>query len=177
MKKAIFTLDGFVPAYIGYTDGKMWNGWATPYFTKEEAIRLMTDYNSDTESPMFYNEEHDTFYHFGTDSYSGEMWRGENYETDEGIKHLYGIGAYCWVWDAINKGDIRCVAQQVEEFIFYYDTYHYWDEYDNRREEVVTNIINQLQDFNMLKEIITIMHNDNLSSETMYKTIGGILRL
>ena len=36
MYKTIFTVDGFVPAYIGFTEGNLWNGWATPYFSTKE---------------------------------------------------------------------------------------------------------------------------------------------
>ena len=177
MKKAVFTIDGFAEAYIGYTKGDHWNGWATPHFEKSDALRVMDDYNKNTESPMFYNEEFDTFYHFGTDSYEGAMWKGADYQTEEGIKHLYDIGAYCWVWDAVNDNDRRYIAQQVEEFIFYYDTYTYWDEYDDRREETVAKITEQLKDFDVLKQTIIVMFNEDLSSETKYKTLGGILNV
>ena len=41
MRKSVFTVDGFADAYIGYTRGDRWNGWAAPYFEREEAIRVM----------------------------------------------------------------------------------------------------------------------------------------
>lgn len=171
MHRTIFTIDGFAPAYIGYTDGSRWNGWATPYFEKAEALAVMADYNKGTETPMFYNEEYDTFYHFGNDSYDGEMWKGADYNTKDGIKHLYGIGAYCWVWDAVNDGDRRYLAQEVEEFIFYHDTYNYMDENDNRREEVVNTIIQQLQDLNTFHQVICIMRDKELTAETRFNKL------
>lgn len=36
MKKALFQIENS-PMYMGYTDGTRWNGWATPFFTLEEA--------------------------------------------------------------------------------------------------------------------------------------------
>lgn len=177
MYKTIFTIDGIAPAYIGYTSGRLWNGWATPHFKKSEALRVMEDYNKNTESPIFYNEEYDTFYHFGTDNYSGEMWKGEKCQTEDGIKILYGIGAYCWVWDAVNDGDRRYLAQQVEEFIYYHDTYHYWDEYDTRREQVVNSIAEQFQDLNTFHKAICIMRNEELTEDARFEKLGGVLNV
>ena len=177
MNKTIFTIDGIAPAYIGYTDGDRWNGWATPYFEKEEAFRVMEDYNKNTEIPIFYNEQYDTFYHFGTDNYSGEMWKGEDHKTEDGIKHLYSIGAYCWVWDDVNDGDRRYLAQEVEEFIFYHDTYNYWDEYDDKREEVVTKIIEQFKVLDTFHKAICIMRNEDLTEDDRFEKLGEILEL
>ena len=177
MHKTIFTIDGFAPAYIGYTDGDRWNGWATPYFEKSEAIRVMEDYNKNTESPIFYNEEYDTFYHFGTDNYSGEMWKGERYQTEEGIKILYGIGAYCWIWDDVNDGDRRYLAQQVEEFIFYHDTYNYRDEYGIEREQTVESIVEQFKDLNTFYKAINIMRDEDMEAKARFEELGRILKL
>lgn len=176
-RKAVFTIDGFAEAYIGYMGKSRWNGWAIPYFEKEEAIRVMKDYNKNSDSPMYYNEGKDKFYHFGTDSYSGETWRGEDMQTEDGIKHLYGIGAGSWIWDDTNKSDILSIAQQVEEFIYYHDTYNYWDEYDIRREETVAKINEQLQDFNILKEVMITLYNEDLKAEQKFEALGKELKL
>jgi hypothetical protein len=177
MQRTIFTIDGVVPAYIGYTDGDTWNGWATPYFEKDQAMRLMEDYNKNTESPMFYNEEFDTFYHFGTDGYSGEMWKGEKHQTAEGIKTLYGIGAYCWIWDAVNTKDLRYIAQEIEEFIFYHETYKYMDEDDLKRDGAVDTIIEQFKSLEVLYEAINVMRNEELKADERFEKLGGILKL
>ena len=176
MHKTIFTIDGIVPAYIGYTDGTLWNGWATPYFEKSEALRVMEEYNKNTESPIFYNEEYDTFYHFGTDSYSGEMWKGEKCQTEEGIKVLYGIGAYCWVWDSVNDGDRRYIAQETEEFIFYHDTSQYMDEYDLEREQTVESLIEQFTDLAVLVQVMNILRDEDLEADARFEALGGILK-
>lgn len=176
MHKKLFTIDGFKYAYIGYTDGSRWNGWATPYFEKEEAMEVMKGYNECAESPMFYNEEYDTFYHFGTEGNSGEMWRGEKCKTAEGIKTLYGIGAYSWVWDDTNESDILHIAQQIEDFIFEFDTYEARDQYDNR-EDMVEAIKNQLKDLETLKQVIIIFYDEDLTEEAKFEKLGGILNV
>lgn len=177
MYKTIFTIDGFAPAYIGYTDGDLWNGWATPYFTFEEARKVQADCNKDTEHPMFYDKEKDEFRKRYEDYEEPDVWKGENIQTEDGIKHLYGIGAYSWVWDAVNDGDRRYMAQQVEEFIYFHDTYNYWDEYDNRREEVVNKIIEQFKDINTFHKVICIMRNEKLSAEATMEQLGGTLNV
>lgn len=177
MYKTIFTIDGFVPAYIGFTDGYLWNGWATPYFEVTEALQVMADYNKDTGNPMWYDEITDTFRIAETEYTSEGNWKGEDFQTEEGIKHLYGIGAYCWVWDAVNDGDRRYLAQQVEEFIYYHDTYNYWDEYDSRRDEAVEAIIEQFKNLDTFYKTICIMRNEDITAEARFEQLGGILKL
>ena len=102
MYRTIFTIDCFIPAYIGYTSGRLWNGWGTPFFEIAEALQVMADYNKNTDRPMQYDEETDSFRVAETEYTDEEVWKGKNYNTEDGIKHLYGIGAYCWIWDAVN---------------------------------------------------------------------------
>ena len=177
MHKTIFTIDGFAPAYIGYTSGRLWNGWATPYFEIAEALQVMNDYNNNTDRPMWYDEETDSFRIAETEYTDAEIWKGTNIQTDEGIKHLYGIGAYSWVWDAVNDGDRRYLAQQVEEFIFYHDTYNYMDEYDLKREEMVNTIAEQFQNLNTFHRIICVMRNEELDTKSIFEALGKELSL
>lgn len=177
MHKTVFTIDGFNGAFIGYTDNSRWNGWATPYFEKAEALEVMKEYNECAESPIFYNEEYDTFYHFGTDSFSGEMWRGENYATDDGIRHLYSIGAYSWIWDDADKDFISIIAEKIEEIIFECDTYEYKDTLGTDRDAVINEIESQLKDFSTLKQALIILYNEDLTDEEMCDKLGYILKL
>ena len=62
MYKKVFTIDGFDYVYIGYTSGRRWNGWATPYFEFAEALEVMHDYNECTETSMQYDKVYDQFY-------------------------------------------------------------------------------------------------------------------
>jgi hypothetical protein len=177
MYKTIFTIDGFVPAYIGYTSGRLWNGWATPFFEKNEALRVMHDYNKDTGNPMQYDEATDSFRVAETEYTDEEVWTGKNINTDDGVKHLYGIGAYCWVWDAVNDGDRRYLAQQVDEFAFEYSTYDYRDECDAVREKIVDNIAKQFQNLDVFHKAICIMRNEDLTEEARFNALGGILNV
>lgn len=176
MHKNVFTIDGFGYAYIGYTSGKLWNGWATPHFEFAEAIEVMHNYNECAENLMQYDEVYDQFYIFDKETAEFEMWEGEDYNTDNGIKHLYGIGAYSWVWDEITNYDIENIARGIEDFIYEFDTYEHRDQYDDR-EELVEAIENQLKDFSILKQAIKIFYNENLTEEAKFEKLGGILRV
>lgn len=180
MKKTIFTIDGIAPAYIGYTSGALWNGWATPFFEINEALQVMEEYNKNTDSHMQYSEIYDKFFindPEGLQYEPLEEWKGKNIATKDGIKHLYGIGAYCWIWDAVTDGDRRGFAQQIEEFIYFHDTYNYWDEYDLKRDEVVESIIKQFQDLNTFHKAICIMRREDLKAEEILEALGKILTL
>lgn len=177
MYKTIFTIDGFVPAYIGYTSDRLWNGWATPHFEVNEAFAIMEDFNKQADDPMFYNEGNDTFWIYDREAKELTEWRGQNYKTDDGIKHLYAIGAYSWVWDSVNDSDRRYLAQQTEEFIYYHTTYNYWDEYDHKREIVVGYITEQFKNLDTFYKAICIMRDEELEAEARFEKLGGILNV
>lgn len=176
MLKKLFTVDGFAEAYIGYTGGDRWNGWDCPYFEVAEALEIMKEFNKCAEFPMFYDKITDSFCIDNTEDKIFEEWKGTNYETEEGVKHLYGIGANSWVWDAINEGDLLTIAQKVEDFIYEFDTYEYHNNYDNR-ETVIEEIKAQLKDFNILKQTLGIFYNEDLTKEEIFDGLGGILKI
>ena len=177
MYKRVFTIDGFDYGYIGYTSGRRWNGWATPHFELAEALEVMHEYNKcSDEILMEYDKMYDQFYKLDKDSGELETWKGEYYNTTEGIKHLYGIGAYSWVWDDITDYDIENIALRIEDFIWEFDTYHYQDECIDRMQTVET-IQKQLKEFNTLKQAIKIFYNDDLTEELKFEKLGGILRV
>lgn len=175
MHKCLFTIDGFNYPHIGYTEGKRWNGWATPYFEVAEAILIMEEFNKDAESPMQYDEVYDQFYILYTDG-ELETWKGKNYQTEEGMKHLYGIGAYSWVWEDVTDGDICAVARRIEDFLWELDTYEHRDQYADR-EDFVNAIIKQLQDFKTLKQVLIALYTEDLRAEELFDKLGGILRV
>ena len=177
MYKKVFTIDGFDYVYLGYTSGRRWNGWATPHFELAEALEVMHEYNEcSDEILMEYDKMYDQFYKLDKDSGELETWKGEYYNTTEGIKHLYGIGAYSWVWDDITDYDIENIALRIEDFIWEFDTYHYQDECIDRMQTVET-IQKQLKNFNTLKQAIKIFYNDDLTEELKFEKLGGILRV
>lgn len=182
MHKALFTIDGFQYPHIGYTEGKRWNGWATPYFEIDEALKVMEEFNFFApEFPIIYNKETDTFTVEEIGGGNGDEWKGTNYQTEEGIKHLYGIGAYSWVWEYTTQDDIRAVAQRIEDLLYEADTYEHRDQYDNR-EELVEKIIEQLQDFKTLKRVLKVLYSEtsdlrDMTEEEMLETLGMELRI
>ena len=175
MYKLLFTIDGFKYPHIGYTTGTRWNGWATPYFEVDEALNIMEEFNaSDPEFPIIYDKETDTFSIEEIGGGNGDEWKGTNYATDEGIKHLYGIGAYSWVWEDTTQTDIRAVAQRIEDFLWELDTYEHRDQYADS-EELVDEIIAQLQDFKILKQALTVLYTEDLTEQELFDKLGGIL--
>lgn len=178
MKKVLFTIDGFKYPHIGFTSGKRWNGWATPYFEIDEAIQVMQEYNEGREEAeqMTYDKETDTFSVKEMGGFDGDEWKGTNYPTDEGIKHLYGIGAYSWVWELTTDDDLRSVAQNIEDFLYELDTYEFKDQYADR-EEVVEEIIKQLQDFNTLKQVLIALYGEELTEEELAERLGKELKI
>lgn len=176
MYKCLFTTNGFEHPHIGYTTGTRWNGWATPYFEVDEALAIMQEFNADNpDEPMLYAEANDTFMHKIADD-EIELWRGRNYETAEGIKHLYGIGAYSWVWELTTQDDIYAVAQGIEDLLWELDSYEYCNQYDSRK-EVLKEIIAQLQDFKTLKQALMYLYTEELTEQELYDKLGGILKI
>ena len=104
MKRAFFTADpNNEPYFKGYTSGSLWNGWECPSFEIDEAMEIMASYNShwEDERPMYYDASTDTFY---VDKH--EYYIGFNAQTEDGLKHLYDIGAYGWMWEKC-KGETK----------------------------------------------------------------------
>lgn len=111
MRKSRFGIDTNEEEFVGYTTGALWNGWATPYFTKEVADEILAIQNqSFVENGMdkdgyyaVYNAEKDQYEFYDPDLDEPEVFEGEDCETVDGELHLYGIGAYCWIWDDIEE--------------------------------------------------------------------------
>ena len=176
MKKQLFTIDGFNHPHIGYTAGNRWNGWATPFFEVDEAIKIMEEFNSyEPEEPIIYAEANDTFMHKIADD-EIELWKGTNYNTDEGIKHLYGIGAYAWIWDTVTQDEIYVIAQTINDFLWNYDTYEYKDQYEDY-DHITEKIAKQLQDLNTLKQVIIALYAEKLTEQELAEKLGKELRI
>ena len=89
------------PDFPCYLSPNTWNGWAMPYFTKEQADKVTEWTNSrGSGEVMKYDAEKDAF------TVSGIIWSDdpdEEPEVWEAIEHegqkLYGIGAGSWTWN------------------------------------------------------------------------------
>lgn len=176
--KTIFTTDGFAPAYLGYyIQGQDWNGWEYAHFTHTEGMKIMEEYNKNAERPMMYDPIYDQFYLWDEGIEDYYIIKGYDIPTAEGIQHLYGIGAGCWTWYRISAEGIRYVAQEVEEFIYYKHSYHYWDEYDNRRDDVVNYLLEEFKNLSVLVQVMNIMRNEELKADERFAKLKGILNL
>jgi hypothetical protein len=167
MKKALFYIDGG-PIYIGYTNGDRWNGWATPYFTLEEARKLQADWNRETDFPMLYDVSKDEF----RVKYDGDdepyIWEGEDIQTVDGKLHLYGIGAYSHIWDEVDSDDKRYLAQTISEFLQDFDPYE-WNDQDYDEYEVIDELIAQFADLEVFAKAYTIMNTERVEDEIFMK--------
>ena len=169
MHKDVFTIDNST-SFIGYTDGTLWNGWATPHFELSEARKLMTYYNEivDDDETMTFDSKADTFI---ISNY--ETWKGYDYQTEDGTKHLYDIGAYSWIWDTYSAHE---VATMLDEFIYEWDTYSYLDIFGFKdRDEVVQQLTEQLN-AERIQAVIEIL-NGNDSAEEKIDQLAKIISL
>lgn len=101
-----FFLDCLIEEPVeGFTTEENWNGWACPYFTKEQGEKIMAEFNKHPDYsgepapfPAHYDEKRDAFI-----TYSGyaedpeEVWKGEAFDQLDGAT-LYPIGSGCWTW-------------------------------------------------------------------------------
>jgi len=92
LQKALFSMDCFDENVEGFTYGNYWNGWACPYFTFENAMKLSEiapDFN------MTYDSKNDAFICATDDGFQGD----EEFEgiVIDGVKY-YPIGNRSWCW-------------------------------------------------------------------------------
>lgn len=176
MKKSVFALCEDHNAYIGYTSGALWNGWATPYFTLEEAQRLQADFNRGIDTPMLYDVAKDEF----RIQYDGDdepyIWKGEDIQTVDGIKHLYGIGAYSHIWDELGESEKRSLAHQIHDFLEDYDTYEYRDVVDDA-DEFIEDIILEFANLHTFVQAYEIMYNDAYDADEIYNKLTELFTI
>lgn len=173
--KNVFTLEDYPKAYIGYTSPIKWKCWDMAHFERATAFELMTDFDSD-DKPMYYIYDDDCFlvYDEGAGDYIHVY--GEDIMTEDGIKHLYGIGAGTWLWDGINEYQCHYLAVCIEDFLYEYDTYHYKDECLDRIQTVET-IKNQLKELSTLQQVYNIWNDDSLTKEMIFEKLGKELQI
>ena len=120
MRKANFEIvDGRSQRYEGYTFGKSWNGWGCPYFTKEIAMEMMKEFNSE-DQPARYDEEKDTFIYIMDADHAEDytdIYAGKDYEFNGNTIHLYAIGTMAWTWVEIKDEDESIESVTEEDLI------------------------------------------------------------
>ena len=168
MRKALFHIDGG-QVYVGYTSGRLWNGWATPYFPLEEALKICAEWN-DEDNPMTYDEERDEFrIHYDGDEIP-YVWEGEDFLTDDGRFHLYGIGAYSHIWDELDDGEKLYLAEQIDEFLIDYNADEFHSE-DMLYEAILTKFNN----LDIFARCYEIMNDGKLNVDQIYTKLEEIL--
>ena len=172
MHKTVFTIGDLPKAYVGYTSS---DGGITPYFELAEALRVMADNNDIADALISYNGETDTFHIAETEYTSESIWKGEKYETEEGIKHLYGIGDSDWMWHKATDEDCHCLAEVVENLICELDTYGYRD-VGIDRDEMVKIIHTQLKEPNTFRKVYEIWHHELLDVDGKFDALCNCIR-
>lgn len=111
MRKSIFGVDGDNFAVQGYSSGEIWNGWATPHFERDDIemwlkksdLKYQYDANTDTIT-VWLSEE---------DDQEGNPFQGQDILTEDGIKHLYPVGAWYWTWVDFMKKQVPTTEYQI----------------------------------------------------------------
>lgn len=94
MREARFTIDTFGDEiFEGLTHGDTWNGWARPFFTFDQAQRIVEAHRSNGMR-AWYDHAQDAFgFEFSeeeVDTFPAEVVEG---------RRLYPVGAGCWIWE------------------------------------------------------------------------------
>ncbi len=107
MRRGKFRIEVYDPElFSGWTDGELWNGWATPLFEYAEAVRITDVHNKMV--PLDPNDKGKAWYEAEKDRFcfitEGTDQQTENYpafvrHVDGEIRPLYGIGTWYWTWE------------------------------------------------------------------------------
>ncbi len=104
MKKTVFSIDGS-GAFVGvHNPDNTWNGWAIPYFTKEEAIRFLEFFQDSEYWKYSYDADTDTFRLIEIANDDVTEWTGEQIDGQT----LYCIGGQYLVWVAEDDKTFFC---------------------------------------------------------------------
>jgi len=93
MKKAVFRIEIYGDNnFEGFTNGETWNGWACPYFTFQEAQKIV-DAHRKTGQNAQYDEDSEAFLF--------EVQNEEEFYLPLNVegRNLYSIGYSSWIWE------------------------------------------------------------------------------
>ena len=106
--KTNFIINNDEPGFQGYTNGKKWNGYACPYFTYDETVRLLTFWGNQNKkyyNKWVYSGPKDIFYIDDGCGNSDELDKIRSIIIqvgDEKIK-TYNFGDHGWCWREKNN--------------------------------------------------------------------------
>lgn len=96
LRQSRFTIEALPgEAFDGYSIGENWNGWACPYFTFEEAIRIADAHEKILNVKITYKDSDDMFILNPIDEveeYASILIAG---------KKLYPMGSFSWIWEEV----------------------------------------------------------------------------
>ena len=102
LREAKFVIDTLGDeVFDGYTYSESWNGWACPYFSFEQAGRIVGAFHArgwkasydEKEDQFVFSFEHDGLDE--EDAFPAVMTEGQK---------LYPVGARCWIWEERVEG-------------------------------------------------------------------------
>ena len=104
---ARFALDASDQEFDGYDCRQKWNGWAVPYFTKEQADIVCERTNEIGQYQMFYDPQRDAYVMpWGGDGKpeDHEVFEATTIKDAKGEKiKVYSIGGFAWCWDRVDN--------------------------------------------------------------------------
>lgn len=94
--RALFEIEGVDAQFTGWSDGRVWNGWAMPHFEFPEAGKIIAAVAPSTGR---YDAALDAFVTVTSDD-ELETWPAEIIALpDGGTVKVYPVGAGSWIWD------------------------------------------------------------------------------
>ena len=170
-RKSNFSIDGLRGTFDGYTNDMSWNGYAVPFFEKDQADLILKEVQETFPDSNSYFDK-DTYYIgvFDDEELSYDEFKGVDVETKEGTKHVYPIGCYSWTWEEkINeelkeekldemamersKAIDRCISLG-EQFVEHFDKV-----YNDNDEETIKHHGEEMQGF--LDQVLSIKLKEN----------------
>jgi hypothetical protein len=93
-RKAQFEIEGVEGLFEGWTEGRRWNGWATPHFEFETAKKVVASAGGR------YDSDKDVFLTKGNDG--EDTWPATTINVLGGTElKVYPVGAWAWIWDEV----------------------------------------------------------------------------
>lgn len=167
MRKSVFTVGDNQYTYIGYTQGERWKHYDVPYFEMDVAIKIAEEFNVCAEELIIYDDIYNNFYLYDEGNKEYEIWKGKEFKTTEGIKTLYGIGAWGWQWEEFTDREVDHLAEGIEDLLY---------EFDEQNRIVLKELRTQLKELKTLEQAIRIWYSDSLSAEEKYNALREELK-
>jgi hypothetical protein len=96
LRKACFQIETFPgKTFEGYTNGEEWNGWSSPYFDFNEAMKIVEAHEKALNIQIRYEEVEDKF----TFEFPGKTEEYQAVVIED--KKLYPIGNSVWIWEEV----------------------------------------------------------------------------